>query len=602
MDITEIKFSFPKAYRKHFQGRSQGIHASNLHSSYPSTSYTPTNLQPSVFLRQDLAIINNMSSLQNLTLGQLIDKQASKNSRKDALVFPDLNYRKTYEEFKNEIDQAAKGLLALNIQKGEHIGIFAVNCPEWVILQFAAAKVGAVLVNINPALKTYELKYILEQGDITTVFLTEFFKTQNMIHVLKELEEKENDTLAFKDLPLLKKVITIRCKEYENYLKWTDLLKISESINDSELDERQKSISPNDIVNIQYTSGTTGNPKGAQLTHLGILNNSYSCGENMNLTSEDSICIPVPLYHCFGCVLGTLTCVNYGLKMVFPSEVFNPQKTLKAVHEEKCTALYGVPTMFIAELGQEDFNNYDLSSLRTGVIAGAPCPMELMKQLIEKMNLKEITIGYGFTEASPLLTQTKFNDPLEVKVGTVGSALQNVKIKIIDPDTEEPIGVNDKGELCGQGYNAMIGYYKMPEQTSKVLRNGWMHTGDLATVDENGVYKIVGRIKDMIIRGGENIYPAELEDFLMTHEKIEQVQVIGLPDNRFGEQVAAIIKLKPGQESNADKIKSWCKGKIADYKIPFYIVFASDFPMTANGKVQKYKLREMLIDELKLSI
>lgn len=590
----EFKFTFPNDYRRHFQGRSKGANASNILSSCPSASYTPTNIHPSIFLNKDLAIINSMSSLQNLTLGQLIDKQASISTKKDALVFPDLNYRKTYGEFKNEVDKIAKGLLALGVKKGEHVGVFAVNCPEWVILQFAAAKAGAVLVNINPALKTHELKYILDQGDITTLFLTEFFKSQNMVNVLQNIEPNA--------MPLLKNIITIRTDSYPQYLKWEDLLKSSENVSDSDLIDREKTISPNDIVNIQYTSGTTGNPKGAQLTHLGILNNAYSCGENMNLNSKDSICIPVPLYHCFGCVLGTLTCVNYGIKMVFPSEIFNPQKTLKAIHEEKCTALYGVPTMFIAELGQEGFNNYDLSSLRTGVIAGAPCPMELMKQLIEKMNLKEITIGYGFTEASPLLTQTRFNDPIEVKVGTVGSALQNVRIKIVNPDTDEPVEVGIKGELCGQGYNAMIGYYKMPEQTSKVLRNGWMHTGDLATADENGVYKIVGRIKDMIIRGGENIYPAELEDFLMNNEKFEQVQVIGLPDSKFGEQVAAVIKLKPGKESNVDEVKSWCKGKIADYKIPFYVIFTSDFPMTANGKVQKYRLRELLINELNIKI
>lgn len=537
-----------------------------------------------------------MSSLKDLTLGQLLDKQASNNPKNDALVFPDLNYRRTYKEFKDEVDKATKSLIALGVKKGEHIGIFATNCPEWVILQFAAAKSGAVLVNINPALKTHELKYILEQGDITTVFVTEQFKSQSMIEIINGLTSNTDQ------LPFLKNTITISSKDYSGHLKWSDFLELSTRISDHELDERQSSISPNDIVNIQYTSGTTGNPKGAQLTHFGILNNAYSCGENQNLTSNDSICIPVPLYHCFGCVLGTLTCVNFGIKMVFPSDVFNPRKTLEAIEKEKCTALYGVPTMFIAELNLEDFDKFNLSSLRTGVIAGAPCPMELMKQLIEKMNLKEITIGYGFTEASPLLTQTKYNDPLEIKVGTVGSALQNVKVKIVDPSTEHEAGINTTGELCGQGYNAMVGYYKMPEQTAKVLRNGWMHTGDLATVDEKGVYKIVGRIKDMIIRGGENIYPAELEDFLMTHEKIEQVQVVGVPDNKFGEQVAAVIKLKPGQSSTIDEMKTWCKGKIADYKIPLYVVFTDDFPMTANGKIQKYKIREILVQEFKLPV
>jgi len=526
-----------------------------------------------------------MNDLKHLTLGQLLDSQALKHANKDAIVFTDLHYRINYKEFKEITDDIARGLLALHIKKGEHIGIFAVNCPEWVILQFAAAKIGAVLVNINPALKTHELKYILEQGDITTLFLTEFFKGQSMVEVLQNIGQ-DTEVRALRATSL-RKIVTIRTNSYPEYIKWNDLLELAKSVPIDDLIERQTSLSPDDVINIQYTSGTTGFPKGAQLTHFGILNNAYYCGVNMNLSDKDSICIPVPLYHCFGCVLGTLTCVNFGIKMVFPSEFFDPKKTLEAVHKEKCTALYGVPTMFIAELALKEFNEYNLDSLRTGVIAGAPCPMELMKHLIEKMNLNEITIGYGFTEASPLLTQTRFNDPLEIKVGTVGKAHQNVKVKIVN------------GELCGYGYNAMKGYYKMPEKTKEVLDpEGWMHTGDLATVDENNVYKIVGRIKDMIIRGGENIYPAEVEDFLMTNEKIEQVQVVGIPDQKFGEQVAAVIKLKPDQKISQDELKEWCKGKIANYKIPYYIKFTNDFPMTANGKIQKYKIKDMLKEEI----
>lgn len=538
-----------------------------------------------------------MEELKNKTLSQLLDATALKHSNNDAIVFPDINYKITYKEFKEITDDIAKSLLSLKIKKGEHIGIFAINCPEWVILQFAAAKVGAVLVNINPALKSHELKYILEQGDITTLFLTEYFKTQNMIDVLKDVQSNP------KSAPLLKKVVTIRTDKYSEYIKWSDLPKLAKSISNEALVEREKSLNPKDPINIQYTSGTTGFPKGAQLSHYGIVNNAYFCGANMNLTEKDSICIPVPLYHCFGCVLGTLVCVNFGIKMVFPSEFFDPLKTLIAVDKEKCTALYGVPTMFIAQLNHEKFSEYNLKSLRTGVIAGAPCPMELMKQLIEKMNLTEITIGYGFTEASPLITQTRYSDSLDVKVGTVGKTVQHVEVKILEPGTKNEVPQGEKGELCAYGYNSMIGYYNMPDRTKETLdEEGWMHTGDLATVDENGVYKIVGRIKDMIIRGGENIYPAEIEDFFMTNEKVEQAQVVGVHDERYGEQVAAAIKLHEGESWNEEEAKAWCKGKIANYKIPFYILFVKDYPLTANGKVQKFKLRENIEKELKLTV
>lgn len=537
-----------------------------------------------------------MSELINKTLGQLLDGAALKYPDKDAIVFTDLNFRLTYKEFKDATDEIAKSLLALHIQKGEHIGIFAVNCPEWIILQFASTKIGAVLVNINPALKSHELKYILEQGDITTLFLTEYFKNSNMVDILKQTSQTQ-------DLSYLKRVITIRTNKYPEYIKWDDLQNLAKSTSNEDLIERQNTLEPNDIINIQYTSGTTGFPKGAQLTHFGILNNAFYCGANMNFTEKDSICIPVPLYHCFGCVLGTLVSVNYGNKMVFPSDVFDPKKTLEAASKEKCTAIYGVPTMFISELSLEEFNQYDLSSLRTGVIAGAPCPMELMKQLIEKMNLAEITIGYGFTEASPLITQTRYYDPLDIKVGTVGTPIQHVKVKIIDPETKKEVPPNTAGELCAYGYNAMKGYYNIPEKTKEVIdTEGWMHTGDLATIDENGVVKIVGRIKDMIIRGGENIYPAEVEEFLMTNPKVEMVQIVGIPDKKFGEQVAASIKLKASEKWTEEEVKEWCKGKIANYKIPHYVRFTSDFPMTANGKVQKFKLREMLQQELKILV
>ena len=542
------------------------------------------------------------NELTNKTLGQLLDSIALKHPDKDAIVFCDLNYKINYREFKKTTDEIAKGLLALNIKKGEHIGIFAVNCPEWVILQFAAAKIGTVLVNINPALKSHELEYILKQGDITTLFLTEFFKGQNMIDVLEDIGKNE-DVRAHHGVPQLHRIITICTGNHPEYMKWNDLYKLAKSVPEEVLVERQSKLNSKDVINIQYTSGTTGFPKGAELTHFGILNNAYFCGVNMNLTDKDSICIPVPLYHCFGCVLGTLVSVNFGIKMVFPSEVFEPKKTLEAVQKEKCTALYGVQTMFIAELALDDFNKYDLSSLRTGVIAGAPCPMELMKQLIDKMHLTEITVGYGFTEASPLITQTRYNDPLEIKVGTVGKPHQNVKVKIISPETKAELPHNTPGELCAFGYNAMIGYYNMPEKTKETIdSSGWMHTGDLATMDEKDICKIVGRIKDMVIRGGENIYPAEIEEFFMTNSKVEMVQVIGIPDKKYGEQLAVVIKLKSGEKWTEEEVKEWCKGKIANFKIPYYVKFVSEFPMTANGKIQKYKLREILQQELKITV
>ena len=536
-----------------------------------------------------------MSELISKTLGQLLDSIAIKYSNKDAIVFTDLNYRLTYKDFKKVTNEIAKGLLALHIKRGEHIGIFAVNCPEWVILQFAAAKIGAVLVNINPALKSHELEYILKQGDITTLFITDYFKSSSMVDVLNSIDKTKT--------PFLKRVITIRSKQVHDFMYWDDLLGLAKNISDEDLAEHQSNLTPHDVINIQYTSGTTGFPKGAQLTHSGIINNAYYCGVNMNISEKDSICIPVPLYHCFGCVLGTLVSVNFGLKMVFPSDIFEPKKALEAVQKEKCTAIYGVPTMFIAELSLEDFNQYDLSSLRTGVIAGAPCPMELMKQLIEKMHLTEITIGYGFTEASPLITQTRYYDPLEIKVGTVGKPVQQVKVKIVDPETNKELPLNTPGELCAYGYNAMKGYYKMPEKSKQVIDSeGWMHTGDLATMDENGVFRIVGRIKDMIIRGGENIYPAEIEEFFMTSPKIEIVQIVGVPDKKFGEQVAAIVKLKSGESWTDEELKQWCCGKIANYKIPYYVKFVNEFPMTANGKIQKYKLRENLQQEFKIPV
>jgi fatty-acyl-CoA synthase len=496
-------------------------------------------------------------------------------------------------------------MLALGIKHGDHVGIWATNYPEWVVAQFATAKIGAVLVTVNPSYRTHELEYLLKQSDTSTLILIGAYRSSDYVAMLNELipelSAAQPGDLHAAQFPLLKRVIFVGQQRQPGMLLWSDLAQHGAAISDAALAARQAACDPDDVINIQYTSGTTGFPKGAQLTHLNVVADASYIAERMKFTEQDRLCIPVPFYHCFGCVLGTLCCVTRGAAMIIPAEYFDPIKTLAAVEKEACTALHGVPTMFIAELQHPEFDRFSFPVLRTGIMAGSPCPIEVMKQVVERMGAREITIAYGQTEASPVITQTDTADPIELRVSTVGRALPNVEVKIVDPttDLEQPRG--QQGELCTRGFIVMKGYYNMPEATATAIdADGWLHTGDLATMDERGYCKITGRLKDMIIRGGENIYPREIEEFLYTHPQIADVQVVGVPDLKYGEEVMAWVKLKEGQATTPDELREFCRSKIAHYKIPRYIKFVDEFPMTVTGKIQKYKMREVAIDELNL--
>lgn len=536
------------------------------------------------------------------TMGEVLDETASKYPNNDALVYVDRKLRYTYKEFKEKCDQLAKGLLKLGIKKGEHVAVWAYNVPEWVLLQFALAKIGAVLVTVNTYYKAHELEYVLRQSDSTTLFLVKGFKdvdyVETIYKVVPELKESSPGELKSKKLPLLKRVIFIGKEKHPGMLNFSEVMDLGKEVSDEELKEREKELDCHDVVNMQYTSGTTGFPKGVMLTHYNIINNAYWVGNYMRLTEKDKLCIPVPFFHCFGCVLSTLNCVTHGATMV-PIEIFDAEKVLQAIHKEKCTAVNGVPTMFVRELNHPDFDKYDMSSLRTGIMAGAPCPVELMKRVIEDMHAREITICYGLTEASPVITQTRRDDPIEKRVETVGKPLPYVEVKIVDPETGKELPPNTPGELIAKGYNIMKGYYKMPEATAKAIRDGWLYTKDLAKMDEEGYIYILGRVDDMIIRGGENVYPREIEEFLYRHPKIKEVQVVGVPHKEYGEEVAAFIQLKEGEQATEEEIKEYCKKNIARYKVPKYIFFTDEWPLTASGKIQKFKLREIAKEELK---
>ena len=545
------------------------------------------------------------------TIGDLLDSQTERFGDREALVHVETGTRYTYRQFKDECDRVARGLMALGIEKGQHVGIWATNYSEWVVAQFATAKIGAVLVTVNPAYRTHELEYVLKQSEADALILIGQFRTSDYVgmanEVIPELKDSAPGELRCSNLPRLRNVIFIpppsghQAKVPDGMWSWEDVRRKSGEVNEADLAQRQGSCGPDDTINIQYTSGTTGNPKGAMLTHYNLVANGYYSGEGMKFTEEDRLCIPVPFYHCFGCVLGNLACVSHGSTMVIPSEYFEPLKTLEAVQQEKCTALHGVPTMFIAQLGQDRFDEFDLSSLRTGMMAGSPCPIEVMRQVVDQMGAREITIAYGQTEASPVITLTRTEDTLERRVSTVGTALPNVEIKLVDPETGEATPVGEQGELLTRSFMVMKGYYNLPEASAAAIdKDGWLHTGDLATVDDDGYYRITGRLKDMIIRGGENVYPREIEEFLYTHPKIADVQVIGVPDERFVEEVMAWVMLKPGETADEDEIRDFCKGKIAHYKIPRYIKMTTEFPMTVTGKVQKFRMREMAIEELGL--
>lgn len=537
-----------------------------------------------------------------ITIGQLLDEITSRFPDNEALVYRELGIRYTYRQFNEVCKRAARGFLKLGVKKGDHVSIWANNVPEWVLTQFSTSKMGAVLVTVNTNYRTFELEYLLRQSDSTTLLLIEGIKGReylDMIYELcPELNECEPGQLKSARLPILKNVIYIGKEKLPGMYTWDDIMAMGEDVDDEELQKIQASLEPDDVINMQYTSGTTGFPKGVMLTHTNLIGNAVSQAECMAFTSKDRLCIPVPFFHCFGCVMSTLLCVVSGATMV-PVVAFSPVKVLEAIEGEKCTAVHGVPTMFIAELEEMEKKPYVTSSLRTGIMAGAPCPIEVMKAVVNKMGASEICITYGQTEASPGITMTRTGDPIELRVSTVGRALPNVEVKIVNPETGETVGPGVQGELCTKGYHVMKGYYNMPEATASAIDNdGWLHTGDLAVMDQNGYCRITGRLKDMIIRGGENIYPREIEEFLYTNPKVKDIQIVGVPSEKYGEEVAAFIQVKDGQSLTEEEIKQFCKDKISRFKIPAFVFFVDQYPTTASGKIQKYKLREQAIARL----
>jgi fatty-acyl-CoA synthase len=539
-------------------------------------------------------------------IGEMLDRSAAVYPDRDALIVRHQEKRYTYRQLLQEVELAARGLLRLGIQKGDRVGIWATNCAEWVVLQFATAKAGAVLVNINPANRAFELGYVLDQSECQTLFLGEGFRDCDYVETLRsispELARSPRENLRSAKLPRLRNVCFLSERPAPGWMfAWRDLLQMGEETPEPELRRRESTLQFDDPINIQYTSGTTGMPKGATLSHHNIVNNANFIAAAMKFTAEDRLCIPVPFYHCFGMVLSNMVCVVSGAAMVIPAAFFDALQTLRAAAEERCTALHGVPTMFIAELERPEFSSFDLTRLRTGIMAGSPCPIEVMKRVVREMHLKEMTIAYGLTEASPVITQTTTDDPIELRVTTVGKPLPHTEVKIVDMATGEIVPLGTPGELCARGYLVMKGYNRNPEATrAAITEDGWLHSGDLATMDAQGYVKITGRAKDVIIRGGENIYPRELEEFLFTCPGISEVQVVGVPDRKYGEQVVAWVKLEAGASLTVEDIQKFCTGKIAAYKVPKYIKFVESFPLTVTGKVQKFRMREMSIEELKL--
>ncbi len=537
------------------------------------------------------------------TIGNVVDILAENFGNNIGLEYHSLDIRKNFSQLREKFDEVAKGLMALGIAKGEKVAIWANNLPEWVYTQYGSARMGAVLVTVNTNYRSNELEYLLQQSDTTTLILTggireadEYLKV--LAKVCPTIKDSQPGKLQCDKLPFLKNIIYLGKEKIAGMYNWDEVLAMGKQVSDAQLKTRLDSLAPDDVINMQYTSGTTGFPKGVMLSHTNLIGNALSMAECMKLTPDDAMCIPVPFFHCFGCVIGTLCCMVSGTTMA-PVVSFTAAGVLKTVEASKCNALLGVPTMFIAEFEEMDKNHYDTSSLRTGVMAGSTCPVEVMKRVIKDMGANEMTIVYGQTEASPGITQTRDLDSLELKTTTVGRALPNVEVKIVHPDTNREMPIGEQGELCTRGYHVMKGYYKLPEATAKTIdADGWLHTGDLAIMDAKGYCKITGRIKDMIIRGGENIYPREIEEFLYTNPKVKDIQVVGITSEKYGEEVAAFIQLKPAQQATEEEIISFCKDQISYYKIPKYVFFVDQYPSTASGKIQKYKLREMAQSQL----
>jgi fatty-acyl-CoA synthase len=521
------------------------------------------------------------------TIGDDFDRTAAAYPDGDALVEVQTGRRWTYAQLREEVDAVAMGLIAAGVEKGERLGIWSPNVAEWTLVQYATAKLGVILVNINPAYRTHELEYVLKQAGISFLVATPSFKTSDYAAMIAEVRP---------NCPDLRRVVLIGTPD------WEELVGPGRSGDRAELARRQAALSPDDPINIQYTSGTTGFPKGATLSHHNILNNGFNVGRLCGYGPEDRVCIPVPFYHCFGMVMGNLACTSHGSTMVIPGPGFDPKTALAAVQQERCTSLYGVPTMFIAELNDPDFDSYDLSSLRTGIMAGSPCPVEVMKQVVDRMGMTEVSIAYGMTETSPVSTQTRADDSLERRVSTVGRVGPHLEVKVIDPETGLTLPRGEPGELCTRGYSVMLGYWNEPDKTAEAIDAArWMHTGDIGIMDSDGYLNITGRIKDMVIRGGENVYPREIEEFLYTHPDVVDAQVIGVPDVKYGEELCAWVKLKDGaEELTAEKVREFASGRLAHYKIPRYVMVVDEFPMTVTGKVRKVEMRERSVELLDL--
>ena len=548
-----------------------------------------------------MIVEKNMRTFDNpvkkMTLGEILDNAVEAVPDNMALVMTDRNYRRTWREFSYDVDTLAKGLMAMGVQKGEKVAIWATNIPSWIELMFATARIGAILLTVNTGYKLSEIEYLLKQSDAENIFIINGFRdtdyVESLYTLIPELKTQPRGMLNSENFPHLKRVVFLGPQKHRGMYSITEVKSLAAAISDTDYEERKTMVDPDDVVNMQYTSGTTGFPKGVMLTHTNIGNNGFWIGKNQNLSTDDIVCLPVPMFHCFGCVLGIMACMNNGATIVLV-EQYNPVEVMTSIEQEKCTSVYGVPTMFIAILQHPLFEKFDFSSLRTGIMAGSPCPVKSMMECVEKMNMREVTICYGLTESSPVMTQTRFDEPsIDKKCATVGKTMPGMEVAIFDPETGEMLPINTPGEICCRGYNSMKGYYKMEEETSKCIdKDGWLHSGDIGIQDEDGYFAITGRIKDMIIRGGENIYPKEIEDFIYHIEGVQDVQVIGVPSQKYGEQPGAFVILQSGADLTSEDIQDYCRGKIAWHKIPKYIAIVDEFPLTTSGKIMKYKLRE----------